>query len=83
MNDETAIIPKPTAAPVPALLTSAPTNEKPNSSIFGVSIRGWLAVAVIVTVCAMGLIDRTVQEPLYTLSVAIVSFYYGQNIKKT
>ena len=66
-------------APV-ASPTSEPTNG--NSSLFGISIRGWLAVLAITTVCAMALMKITVEEPLYTLSVAIVAFYYGQNPKK-
>lgn len=53
-----------------------------NSTLAGVSIRGWLAVLTILTVCAMALLTIEVQEPLYTLAVAIVAFYYGQNTKK-
>lgn len=53
-----------------------------DSKIFNVSIRGWIATFVVATVCAMGLIQIEVKEPLYTLSVAIVSFYFGQNLKK-
>jgi hypothetical protein len=53
-----------------------------DSKVFNVSIRGWIALFVVSTVCAMGLTQIEVKEPLYTLSVAIVSFYYGQNLKK-
>lgn len=52
------------------------------SKVLNVSIRGWIAFLVVTTVCAMGLTQLEVKEPLYTLSVAIVSFYYGQNLKK-
>lgn len=50
--------------------------------IFSVSTRGWAALMVIVTVCAMGFLSIDVKEPLYTLSVAITSFYFGQNQKQ-
>lgn len=53
-----------------------------DSKIFNVSVRGWIATFVVATVCAMGLMQIDVKEPLYTLSVAIVSFYFGQNLKK-
>lgn len=52
------------------------------SKVVGVSIRGWLAILAIATVCAMSVLGKEVTEPLYTLSVAIIAFYYGQNIKK-
>lgn len=51
------------------------------SRIGGVSLRGWIAVIVIVTVCAMSVLALEVKEPLYTLAGLIVGFYFGQNQK--
>lgn len=47
------------------------------SRAFGVSMRGWIAVFVVFTVCMMSLIQAEVREPLYTLCTTIVGFYYG------
>lgn len=51
------------------------------SHFFGVSIRGWLALILIVTVCAMAILAREVKEPLYSLSIGALGFYFGQNTK--
>ena len=48
------------------------------SKIFGVSIRGWLAFILVMTVCVMSFMQRDVKEPLYTLVMVAVSFYLGQ-----
>ena len=49
--------------------------------IFSTSTRGCLAILVILTICSLAFLRITVDEPLYTLSVAITAFYYGQNQK--
>jgi len=74
MNDETQMITKPVVPVEPV----ARNTGNGDSRILFVSVRGWLALLAIATVCAMGIMEKTVTEPLYTLSVAIVSFYYGQ-----
>lgn len=48
------------------------------SKFLGVSIRGWLALLLVVTVCGMSAASRKVEEPLYTLVMVAVSFYLGQ-----
>lgn len=53
-----------------------------HSTIFGVSIRGWISVIVVLTVCAMSMGKIDVKEPLYTLAGLIIGFYFGQNPKK-
>lgn len=67
------------------------TNKKPElenssksdySTIFGVSIRGWIAIIVILTVCCMSIGKIDIKEPLYTLAGLIIGFYFGQNPKK-
>ena len=51
------------------------------SRIGSVSVRGWLAIMVVWTVCLMSATEITVSEPIYTLVGLIVGFYYGKNKK--
>jgi len=67
MNDETQQILKPT---------------KDDSRLFGISLRGLIALIVVLTVCVMSVIGVLVVEPLYTLAGLIVGFYFGQNQRK-
>lgn len=53
-----------------------------SSTIWGVSLRGWIALLVVITVCVMSGFKIEVNEPLYTLAGLIVGFYFGQNQKK-
>ena len=48
------------------------------SKIFGVSVRGWLAIATVLTLCGMAVFQIKVDEPFYTIVISIVSFYFGQ-----
>ena len=48
------------------------------SSLFGVSVRGWITIFMIVTVCAMSVMMREVKEPLYSLVLMAAGFYLGQ-----
>lgn len=52
------------------------------STIWGVSLRGWIALIVVLTVCVMSGLAIEIKEPLYTLAGLIVGFYFGQNQKK-
>lgn len=70
MEDQTTITTKPKEA------------RLKESSIFGVSLRGLIALVVIATVCVMSVAGVLVQEPLYTLAGMIVAFYFGQNQKQ-
>lgn len=53
------------------------------SKLFGVSVRGWLAIVITLTTCFISLYATIklgiseVKEPLYTLVIASVSFYLG------
>lgn len=49
-----------------------------DSELFGVSIRGWLTVVVVSTVCAMQACGLKVEEPLYSLVLMASGFYLGQ-----
>lgn len=50
--------------------------------IFNLSARAWIAVVVILTVCAMSVMGVVIEEPLYTLAGMVVAYYYGQNQKQ-
>ena len=50
----------------------------PDSAFFGVSVRGWLALALVLTVCVMSGYGLEVKEPLYTMSALACGFYLGQ-----
>jgi hypothetical protein len=52
-----------------------------NSVIWGVSIRGWIVLIVVLTVCTMSLAGIVVIEPLYSLAWVTVGYYFGQNSK--
>lgn len=67
MNEETQIIEK---------NENAKTGHE--SQLMGVSIRAWLAVMLVFTVCLMAYLRTAVTEPLYTISIMAVSFYFGQ-----
>lgn len=60
---------------------SDPETTKEDSRLFGVSIRGWLAVLLVITICAMSLFAMEIKEPLYTLGGMAVGFYLGQKNK--
>ena len=91
MTEETSIITKEKTGPTQA-----------DSAVGGVSVRAWLAVFLVFTVCfnhlsvTVGvLIDSvlnkdfskvgtfsTVGEPLYSMAVAALGFYFGQKTTK-
>jgi hypothetical protein len=56
-------------------------DNKGDSQVLAVSIRGWIALILVLTVCGMSAYGLTVNEPLYTLSTIAVGFYFGQNAK--
>jgi len=51
------------------------------SKVFGVSVRGWLAIILVVTTCAMSFVGRQVIEPLYSMVLLSIGYYYGQKGK--
>jgi len=69
-----------------------------DSKVFGVSIRAWIAVALVSTVCFIYIIDAfatvwmnlhgsslelKISEPLYSLAILAVSYYLGKDNKPT
>ena len=51
---------------------------KRSSHVFNVSLRGWIALIVVLTICGMSALKIQVAEPLYTIGGMIVAFYFGQ-----
>lgn len=70
------------------------TAQPNGSAIFGVSVRGWLAIILTVTVCvicaasvvfiSLGWTSSTITipEPLYSGFMTALGFYLGQTMKK-
>ena len=93
MNDE---IPTPTTQTTTTQTTketSAPTPPD-DSRVFGVSVRAWLVLMVCGTVCAgylttlvmaylQGELIIEIKEPLYSIAVGAVAYYFGQSKNKT
>lgn len=67
----------------PKFDASKPPRITDHSTLWGVSIRGWIAAIVVLTVCGMSMLKIPVNEPLYTLAGLVVGFYFGQNPKKS
>jgi hypothetical protein len=89
-------------------MSDTPTTSKPeftvqttagkDSSFYGISVRAWLAIILVFTVCfnhiaivtavlVEAVINRdfakvgtyvTIAEPLYTLVIGAVAYYFGQ-----
>ena len=67
MDDQTQIIEKPEEPQKPA-----------ESHLLNMSVRAWIALIVVCTVCYMSVRTIDVKEPLYTLAGLIVGFFFGQ-----
>jgi len=52
------------------------------SSIFGVSMRGWIAAFIILTICIMSFLAKEITEPLYSMALVALGFFYGQKSVK-
>ena len=61
------------------LITEASLGE---SFAFGLSVRAWIALSVVWTVCWMATHQLEVKEPLYSLALLTVGFYFGQKTSR-
>lgn len=50
------------------------------SKILGITVRGVIALIVILTVCSMSIMKIPIVEPLYTLVISVSSFYLGSRV---
>lgn len=57
-----------------------PVISNDSSQIGGISLRGLLAIFVVLTVCVMSVMHTLVVEPLYTLATVVVSFFFGHSV---
>lgn len=48
------------------------------SFAFGVSVRAWIVLTVVSTVCYMALEGIEVKEPLYSIALFSVGFYFSR-----
>ena len=51
------------------------------SKLFGVSVRGWLAVMVVFTICVMSMMQLAIPDPLANMGSMALGFYLGQKLK--
>ncbi len=58
------------------------TDAPADSHMFNVSVRGWIVVMVVTTVCYMSITAKDIKEPLYTLVGLCVGYYFGQGNKQ-
>jgi len=98
MDAETGFIEKETKSPVvetpvaaakqttttqTTVTETATGRPKPaESHVLSLSVRSILALVVLVTICYMSIKGTEIKEPLYTLSVAITAFFFGQQKPK-
>ena len=76
------IAPAPNPAPNPAPDPPANGNVPDTSTIFGVSVRAWMALMIIATVCIMSSLGRNIPDPLYSLALVASGAYLGKVIAK-
>jgi len=78
--------------------TSNGVNDSHDSQIMGVSVRAWLVLILVGTVCGLAvsyavtdivlsvalktLPTFEVKEPLYSIVIAAVAYYFGQSQRK-
>jgi hypothetical protein len=71
--EDTEIIKKPESG----IATDSSRNG--DSHIFKISIRAWIALIFVATVCYMSVFSvKQIEEPLYSLATLAVGFYFGQ-----
>ena len=60
-----------------------PTEKEPQdeSKVFGISIRGFITLLVVFTVCAMSATQLEIKEPLYTLAGLTIGYYFGHSVR--
>lgn len=58
------------------------TKPTDHSRIWGVSLRGWVTLIIVYTVCLMSLFQMDVKEPLYTLAGMVIGYYFAQEKKQ-
>ena len=73
-------IPTQQAPVTPVEKEKAVTPQNDGSQIFGVSLRGIIAIILVGTVCLLSGFKIPVLEPLYTLVTMATGFYFGHTV---
>lgn len=55
--------------------------DKGESKAFNVSVRAWICLIVVTTVCFMSIWQIEIKEPLYTLAGMVIGYYFAQKEK--
>ena len=55
--------------------------EQTESQFLGVSVRGWITLIIVATVCIISSLGLAIKEPLYSAFAMAIGFYFGQKIK--
>lgn len=58
------------------------TRPAPNSRLFGVSIRGWITLLLVITFCVIVLRDISYRDSFISLVSMAVGYYFRAEIKK-
>lgn len=53
------------------------------SKVFGVSVRAFLAIIIVMTACAMTIYQIKIVEPFYSIVLFVIGFFYGQKNSST
>lgn len=61
--------------------TFAKDKRPSESHVFNMSLRGFVTLIVVTTVCVMAYQGKTIEEPLYTLVGMVVGYFFGQQTK--
>jgi len=56
--------------------------ENGDSRPFGISMRGWLALVIVATICLLSGLQIEVVEPLYSMGTMALGFYFGQKVNQ-
>lgn len=82
----------PTVPGTPPANGNGSSDVDSSSTIFGVSVRAWLAVIIIGSVCAISIVfavadvraakELKIAEPLYSMATMALGFYFGQKLAK-
>jgi len=62
----------------PPFDATLPPQVRAESHIMNISIRGLLCMALVGTVCWQSVQASKVEEPLYSMAIAALSYYFGQ-----
>ena len=59
-------------------MTEPADKPKGESQIWGVSLRGWMAVMIVAAICSIALLGRQIDPALLALGSTVIGAYFGQ-----